>query len=104
MSTEHVVIIGKSGAGKSTTAANLVAALAESGKRTLLVGYDPRQDTTATLRGTKPLQPFPDWPAGPRTPQYAQGFKRSLCVEAWGAAGSAPAGASPARGRAWSKR
>ena len=81
MSAEHVVIVGKSGVGKSTTAANLVAALAETGKRVLLVGYDPRQNSTAMLRGSASLQPFPDWADG-TAPWYAPGPKSSFCVEA----------------------
>jgi len=80
VSTEHVIIVGKGGVGKSTTAANLVAALAESGKRVLMIGYDPRQDSTAMLRGSGGLQPIPDWTGGP-VPLYAPGSGNSLCVE-----------------------
>ncbi len=48
---EHIVITGKSGAGSSTTAVNITAALAEEGYRVALVGYDARRLSTAPLRG-----------------------------------------------------
>ena len=38
-------IYGKGGIGKSTTTQNLVAALAESGKKVLIVGCDPKADS-----------------------------------------------------------
>lgn len=44
-------IYGKGGIGKSTTAANVALALAQSGKRVMLIGCDPKADSTALLRG-----------------------------------------------------
>ncbi|MFW5636511.1 MAG: AAA family ATPase, partial [Thermodesulfobacteriota bacterium] len=44
-----IAIYGKGGIGKSTVAANLSAALAESGQRVLQIGCDPKHDSTRLL-------------------------------------------------------
>ncbi len=44
-----VAIYGKGGIGKSTTTQNTVAALAEMGKRVMVVGCDPKADSTRLL-------------------------------------------------------
>jgi len=82
--TEHLVFVGKGGVGKSTTAANLTAALAETGKRVLLFGYDPRGNSSASLRGAGRMLPIPNWECGSSTPLYAPGCHNSLCVETGG--------------------
>ncbi|HAI12004.1 MAG TPA: nitrogenase reductase, partial [Phycisphaerales bacterium] len=46
-----VAIYGKGGIGKSTTTQNTVAALAEMGKKVLVVGCDPKADSTRLLLG-----------------------------------------------------
>ncbi|MBK7327160.1 MAG: nitrogenase iron protein [Propionivibrio sp.] len=46
-------IYGKGGIGKSTTTQNLVAALAESGKNVLIVGCDPKADSTRLILHSK---------------------------------------------------
>lgn len=48
-------IYGKGGIGKSTTAANVALALAQSGRRVMLIGCDPKADSTALLRGGEPI-------------------------------------------------
>ncbi|MFA5268556.1 MAG: nitrogenase iron protein [Methanoregula sp.] len=45
----QVAIYGKGGIGKSTTTQNTVAALAEAGKHVLVVGCDPKADSTRLL-------------------------------------------------------
>jgi len=48
----QVAIYGKGGIGKSTTTQNLTAGLAESGKKVMVVGCDPKADSTRLLLGT----------------------------------------------------
>ncbi len=45
----EVAIYGKGGIGKSTTTQNTVAALAEAGKNIMVVGCDPKADSTRLL-------------------------------------------------------
>jgi len=47
----QVAIYGKGGIGKSTTTQNLTAGLAEFGKNILVVGCDPKADSTRLLLG-----------------------------------------------------
>lgn len=44
-----VAIYGKGGIGKSTTTQNTVAALTEMGKKVMVVGCDPKADSTRLL-------------------------------------------------------
>jgi len=46
-----IAIYGKGGIGKSTTTQNTVAGLAESGKKVMVVGCDPKADSTRLLLG-----------------------------------------------------
>ena len=46
-----VAIYGKGGIGKSTTTQNTVAGLAEMGKKIMVVGCDPKADSTRLLLG-----------------------------------------------------
>jgi nitrogenase iron protein NifH len=47
----QVAIYGKGGIGKSTTTQNLTAGLAELGKNIMIVGCDPKADSTRLLLG-----------------------------------------------------
>ncbi|KMO21422.1 chitin-binding protein [Methylobacterium indicum] len=49
--TQVIAIYGKGGIGKSFTLANLSYMLAQQGKRVLLIGCDPKSDTTSLLFG-----------------------------------------------------
>jgi nitrogenase iron protein NifH len=51
MARRSIAIYGKGGIGKSTTTQNTVAALAEAGKRVMVVGCDPKADSTRLLLG-----------------------------------------------------
>ena len=47
----QVAIYGKGGIGKSTTTQNLTAGLAELGKNIMVVGCDPKADSTRLVLG-----------------------------------------------------
>lgn len=47
-----LAVYGKGGIGKSTTSANLAAAIALKGKKVLQIGCDPKHDSTFPLTGT----------------------------------------------------
>ena len=47
----QIAIYGKGGIGKSTTTQNLAVALAELGKKLLLIGCDPKADSTRLILG-----------------------------------------------------
>jgi chlorophyllide a reductase subunit X len=49
--TQIIAIYGKGGIGKSFTLANLSYMMAQTGKRVLLIGCDPKSDTTSLLFG-----------------------------------------------------
>jgi chlorophyllide a reductase subunit X len=49
--TQIIAIYGKGGIGKSFALANLSYMMAQQGKRTLLIGCDPKSDTTSLLFG-----------------------------------------------------
>jgi len=49
--TQVIAIYGKGGIGKSFTLANLSYTMAQQGKRVLLIGCDPKSDTTSLLFG-----------------------------------------------------
>ncbi len=49
--TQIIAIYGKGGIGKSFTLANLSYSMAQAGKRVLLIGCDPKSDTTSLLFG-----------------------------------------------------
>ncbi|MBP2171763.1 nitrogenase iron protein [Methanococcus voltae] len=82
-------IYGKGGIGKSTNVGNMAAALAEDGKKVLVVGCDPKADSTRTLMHGKintVLDTFRD-----KGPEYMkiedivyEGFNGVYCVESGG--------------------
>ena len=47
----QIAIYGKGGIGKSTTTQNLTAGLVEHGKKVMVVGCDPKADSTRLLLG-----------------------------------------------------
>ncbi len=52
-SLRQIAFYGKGGIGKSTTSQNTLAALAELGQKILIVGCDPKADSTRLILNTK---------------------------------------------------
>ena len=48
---KQIAFYGKGGIGKSTTVCNIAAALADEGKKVMVIGCDPKHDCTSNLRG-----------------------------------------------------
>jgi len=78
---EHILVAGRESVGKSTTAANLAAALAENDHNVAMIGYDPRHVSTVALRGGSKLMPFTENSDGKDDIRFTIGYKHSLCVE-----------------------
>ena len=47
----QIAFYGKGGVGKSTVGSNLIATLAETGIKAMMIGCDPKHDCTQNLRG-----------------------------------------------------
>jgi nitrogenase iron protein NifH len=85
----QVAIYGKGGIGKSTTTQNLTAGLAEAGKQILVVGCDPKADSTRLLLGglhqKTVLDTIRDGKTEPSLSDLVKiGFKGIRCVESGG--------------------
>ena len=82
-----IAIYGKGGIGKSTTVANLSAIWASEDLNCLVIGCDPKADTTRTLYG-KRIPTVINTLKDKRNPQREDlvftGFKDILCVESGG--------------------
>ncbi len=84
-----IAIYGKGGIGKSTTTANLAAALADEGLRVMQIGCDPKSDSTSLLVHG---QEYPTVLDLMRTGDESitlddmvhEGYKGVFCVEAGG--------------------
>jgi nitrogenase iron protein NifH len=89
MGLRQVAIYGKGGIGKSTTTQNLTAGLAELGKQVLVVGCDPKADSTRLLLGGLHQKTVLDTIRDSKEDislEYLikRGFKNIRCVESGG--------------------
>jgi chlorophyllide a reductase subunit X len=66
--TQIIAIYGKGGIGKSFTLANLSYMMAQQGKKVLLIGCDPKSDTTSLLFGGKACPTIIETPRRKRRP------------------------------------
>ena len=81
---KRICIYGKGGIGKSTVAANLAAALAESGLSAAVIGCDPKADSTRSLMGYK-IPAVLDLLRAEKGGQIAfSGYNNVLCIESGG--------------------
>ncbi len=84
---KKIAIYGKGGIGKSTTVANLSAVYADDGLNCLVIGCDPKADTTRTLFG-KRIPTVVNTLKNNRNPSYDdlvfEGYKNIKCVESGG--------------------
>lgn len=60
MSQKQIAVYGKGGIGKSTTASNMAAALGEMGKKVVVIGCDPKSDSSITLLGGRRIPTIMD--------------------------------------------
>lgn len=86
-----IAIYGKGGIGKSTTVANISAALADDGYTVLQIGCDPKADSTVLLRGkermTTILDLVKEYGNDFTLPDMIKiGYKGVICAEAGGPA------------------
>ena len=84
-----VAIYGKGGIGKSTTTQNTVAGLVEDGKKVMVVGCDPKADSTRLLLGglaqKSVLDTLREEGEDVELDDVRKaGFKGSICVESGG--------------------
>ena len=84
----RLALYGKGGIGKSTTACNLAAALAERGRRVMQVGCDPKSDSCALHPGGAAVPTVLDRMRQSGTPTLEEVVRVAddgvLCVEAGG--------------------
>ena len=84
-----IAIYGKGGIGKSTTTQNTVAGLAEMGKKVMVVGCDPKADSTRLLLGGLSQETVLDTLRNEGEDLELEdirreGFSGTLCVESGG--------------------
>lgn len=85
ISMRKICIYGKGGIGKSTTAANVAAAMAESGLKTAVVGCDPKADTTRCLVGRRIPTVLQQLGSSTENNEIAvTGYRGILCIESGG--------------------
>lgn len=85
----QIAIYGKGGIGKSTTTQNLTAGLVEAGKKVMVVGCDPKADSTRLLLGglaqKTVLDTLRDEGEDVKLDQIMrEGFRGTRCVESGG--------------------
>ena len=91
MALRQCAIYGKGGIGKSTTTQNLVAALAELGKKVMIIGCDPKADSTRLILHSKAQNTIMEMAAQAGTVEDIEledvlkvGFGDVRCVESGG--------------------
>lgn len=83
---KRICIYGKGGIGKSTTVANVAAAMAQKGLRVAVVGCDPKADTTRCLAGRRIPTVLQQLQSGEKAKEEiaVKGYRGILCIESGG--------------------
>ena len=81
---KKICVYGKGGIGKSTTVANVAAALAGEGLRVAVVGCDPKADSTRCLMGRRIPTVLDQLKTGTAAEVAFLGYRDILCVESGG--------------------
>ena len=84
---KKIAIYGKGGIGKSTTVANLSAVWGSDGLNCIVIGCDPKADTTRTLYGSRiptVVNTLKDNKSPTKDDLVFRGFKDIQCVESGG--------------------
>lgn len=81
---KKICVYGKGGIGKSTTVANVAAAMAEDGLRVAVVGCDPKADTTRCLMGRRIPTVLDQLLKGGGSEICFTGYRGILCMESGG--------------------
>lgn len=81
---KKICVYGKGGIGKSTTVANVAAALAGEGLRVAVVGCDPKADSTRCLMGRRIPTVLDQLKTGTAAEVAFLGYRNILCVESGG--------------------
>ena len=91
MALRQCAIYGKGGIGKSTTTQNLVAGLAELGKKVMIVGCDPKADSTRLILHAKAQNSIMEMAANAGSVEDLEledvmkvGYRDIKCVESGG--------------------
>ena len=85
----RIAVYGKGGIGKSTTVSNMAAALAQSGKRVMQIGCDPKADSTLNLRRGQAVETLLELfrrsgAQADANEAVVEGFAGVICAEAGG--------------------
>ncbi|HUL61764.1 MAG TPA: P-loop NTPase, partial [Methanocella sp.] len=91
MTQKQIAIYGKGGIGKSSTASNVAAAMGELGRKVMVIGCDPKSDSSITLLGGRRIPTIMDTvrrrggPDGIREEDVVfEGFNGVRCAEVGG--------------------
>ena len=81
---KKICVYGKGGIGKSTTVANVAAAMAQSGLKVAVIGCDPKADTTRGLTGRRIPTVLQQLGKPENAEIVVEGYRGIRCIESGG--------------------